>query len=350
MTLSLQALPAHHGDALWLEYGAKGRHRVLIDGGPRSKETEVMIRQLLADDPSAVELVIVTHIDADHITGLLEIFRDLETPLEPGDVWFNAWRHLPDDLLGAQQGEEMSAAIERRGLAWNAAFDGAAVVVPEEGPLPVVELPGGLRLTVLSPTRAELAALRPVWQREVEKAGLVPGTPPEPPEAPDLLGDSSLDLAELAERPFQKDRSAANGASIAVVAELGDRSMLLTGDAHAWVLTTQLQRLAVERGETRLALDVVKVPHHGSRRNVSRALVEAVDCDRWLFSTDGSIFGHPDPEAVARVVVDRPGVELMFNYRSDTTDRFDSPRLRRVHKHRTRFPESGPGLRVDLKS
>jgi hypothetical protein len=39
----------------------------------------------------------------------------------------------------------------------------------------------------------------------------------------------------------------------------------------------------------------------------------------------------------------------MFNYRSDTTDRFDSTKLRRIYKHRARFPASGPGLRVDLK-
>jgi hypothetical protein len=95
---------------------------------------------------------------------------------------------------------------------------------------------------------------------------------------------------------------------------------------------------------------VIKLPHHGSRYNVSRALVEVVDCECWLFSTNGSIFGHPDPEAVARIVVARPGVELMFNYRTETTERFDTSRLRRIHKLRTRYPDSGAGLRIDLQT
>jgi hypothetical protein len=52
----------------------------------------------------------------------------------------------------------------------------------------------------------------------------------------------------------------------------------------------------------RLRLDVFKLPHHGSRNNVHRELVEAVDCDRWLMSTDGTRFKHPDAEAVARII------------------------------------------------
>jgi hypothetical protein len=349
MTLTLHVLPALHGDALFLEYGKNGTHRLLIDGGPRSKQTDGLIRDVFKGHESPVELVVVTHIDADHITGILGIFQDRDMPLEPRDVWFNGWRHLPTDLLGPEQGEALSDAIEKRGLPWNAAFDGGPVSVPDQGPLPRFELRGDLQITLLSPTLVELAALRPVWKREVEKAGLVPGTAPEPPPKPsDLLGEPSMDLAELATRSFNPDRSQANAASIALLAEHGGRSLLLTGDAHAGVLSHQLRRLALERGLDRLSIDLVKLPHHGSRRNISQELVDAVDCERWLFSTNGAIFSHPDPEAVARVIVDRPGAELMFNYRTRTTDRFDSPELRRSYKHQTRYPQSGPGLRIEL--
>ena len=60
------------------------------------------------------------------------------------------------------------------------------------------------------------------------------------------------------------------------------------------------------------------MPHHGSRRNLSQEIVEAVDCTRFLVSTDGSRFGHPDPDALARVIKfggERP--ELIFNYRTE---------------------------------
>ena len=349
MSFSLQVLPALHGDALWLEYGHDSPHRVLIDGGPRSSITASLVRELLLDDPSAVELIVVTHIDADHITGVLDVLRDAGVTLEPGDIWFNGWRHLPSDILGVEQGEELGRVIEKRRLPWNVAFNSGPVAVPDEGPLPSFQLPGGLTVIVLSPTRKELAALRPVWKREVEKAGLVPGIPAEsPPEPSDLLGDERLDLQELANRPFSPDRSEANGASIAMLAEFEQRSVLLTGDAHAGVLAVQLGRLARERKVDRLPVDLVKLPHHGSRHNVSSELVDAVGCERWVFSTNGSIYSHPDPEAVARIVADRPGVELIFNYRSGTTERFDKTTLRRAHRYRVSYPASGAGIRIDL--
>jgi hypothetical protein len=50
---------------------------------------------------------------------------------------------------------------------------------------------------------------------------------------------------------------------------------------------------------------------------------------------------------MARLVVDRPGMRLVFNYRSETTQRWDSDRLRRRHGYTTEYPE-GAGLLVGL--
>jgi beta-lactamase superfamily II metal-dependent hydrolase len=345
----LDVLPARHGDALWLSYGPNRRHRILIDGGPRSKETTSMVRELLENDPKGVRLIVVSHIDADHITGVLNILTDRKVSLRPGDIWFNGWQHLPTDVLGAKQGEQLSDAISKRQLPWNRAFGEGPVVVPHDGPLPTVPVYGGLLLTLLSPTSTELAALKPVWEREVKKAGLVPGISAKPqPAAPDLLGEHPLDFAKLAGRPFRPDHSEANGASIAMLAEFEGRSLLLTGDAHPTVLAPQLRRLAAQRNQDRVKVDVVKLPHHGSRYNLNADLVSVIDCERWVFSTDGSIFGHPDPETVARIVVDRPGMELLFNYRSETTDWFGAKSLSRAHKYRSLYPDRWPGIQVEI--
>jgi hypothetical protein len=348
---TVELLPARHGDALWIEYGDSGRpRRILIDGGPRSRTIDQRLRQLIREriDPDAAEpgfeLVVVTHIDADHITGILGLLEDPGLPLTTRDLWFNGWNHLPSDLLGAKQGEALSDAIQARRLSWNHDFGGRAVQVPESGSLPCIELEDGMTLTLLSPGRAELAALRPVWKQEVEAAGLVPGHGArEPSEQPDLLGERPVDLAELAKEPFEGDGSAANGASIAFLAEHDGRRLLATGDAHAPTLVAGLQRLADEQRVARVAVEAVKLPHHGSKYNLSRELVDLLDGDRFLFSTNGQIFRHPDPTAVARLVVDRDETELVFNYRTATTERWDSPRLRRRHRYRTVYPENAEG-------
>ena len=46
----------------------------------------------------------------------------------------------------------------------------------------------------------------------------------------------------------------------------------------------------------------VQVPHHGSTQNMTRALVEAVACPQWVFSSDGTLYRHPDAQAIAKIL------------------------------------------------
>jgi hypothetical protein len=82
---------------------------------------------------------------------------------------------------------------------------------------------------------------------------------------------------------------------------------------------------------------------------MSGVLLELLDCPRYLVSTDGQIFSHPDPEAIAKVIRfggHRP--TLLFNYHSVTTDRWDDPSLQRRYNYRTQYPEhASAGLRVE---
>ena len=357
-------LPAGHGDALMLEYGAPGdRRRILIDGGPATSYEQVTRRLWeLAPERRRFELLVMTHVDADHIEGVLMLLNDRAIGVDVGDVWFNGYRHLPTDELGPPQGEMLSAVIEKRGLAWNAGFHGGPVQVDGPRPLPSVELAGGLRLTLLAPGRGELLRLRRVWEREVRRAGFAPGSTRDALEMLErqkrltpldtFLGERRVDVAGLASRASDLDTSVTNASSIALLAELGDRRVLLTGDATPEVLTAQVRALLSERGLDRLQLDAFKVPHHGSRNNLTAGLVRLLPSRHYLFSTDGKHFGHPDDAAVARVVMGAPrGAELVFNYRTGRNALWDDPALQSDHGYRARFAEDGQaGVAVDLPS
>lgn len=347
--LRLEMLPARHGDALWLEYGeSTNPRRLLIDGGPRSRLTTRRLAERLRRRAD-LELLVVTHIDADHISGILALLEDESVPISPRDVWFNGWHHLPTDVLGAQQGEALGGAIRGRRLPWNEDFDEGPAMVPDDGRLPELELADGLTLTLLSPTRRQLADLRPVWKREVEKAGLVPGVAAEKAAAqPDLLGDKPIDPRRLAQESFVEDRSEANGASLAMLAEFAGKKILLTGDAHGGVLAEGLRRLVRQRGVDTLVIDAFKLPHHGSKYNLSPEVLGLVECEHYLISTNGDIFRHPDPVAMSRIVVGRDEVALHFNYRSDTTERWASSHLQRRFRYRTIFPAEAEGLVVEF--
>jgi beta-lactamase superfamily II metal-dependent hydrolase len=348
---TLELLPARFGDAIWVEYGdPQSPHRMLIDGGARSTTCatiiELMKARIGAADPD-FELIVLTHIDADHITGLLNLFEDRTVALRPRDVWFNGWKHLPSDLMGSKQAEGLSAAIRKRRLPWNQDFRGQAVRLagalaqPNPDVLPKITLPGGMALTLLSPTYEGLAKLRPVWKEELDRAHLVPGSATEPAGEADRLGAvrGPLQPDEDAKERFKADTTEANGSSIAFLAEYDGRSALFTGDAHAGVLEASIRTLLRNRGQDKLTVGAFKLPHHGSKYNLSPALLGLLDTRRFLISTDGtSRSRHPDPVALARIVTTVPKAQLEFNYATDYSRPWDGDRIKRKYGHTVVFP------------
>ena len=73
----IEMLPAGHGDCLWIEYGSKeDPFRILIDGGTTGTYKRLKKRlENLSEEDRKFELLIVTHIDADHIAGILKLFE-----------------------------------------------------------------------------------------------------------------------------------------------------------------------------------------------------------------------------------------------------------------------------------
>lgn len=359
--LSVEMLPARHGDCLWVEYGtARERHRILVDGGPGFAYAAGLRAKVEALPASRrrFELAVCTHIDADHIEGTIRLLGEPELGCAYGEVWHNAWPQVSAGMpesFGAVQGEYLAALIRKRRLAWNRAFPlrggvRTAMAAPDLG---AIELPGGARLTLLSPDADKLAALAKVWDRELERAGIAPD---EPEEALERLkrdrkfrshvafGLEGPDPRALAAAPFTEDPGAPNGSSIAFLLEAGGGSALLLGDAHPGLVAANLDRLLARRRKKRLEVDIVKLPHHGSENNVNRELVERISGRHWLFSSDGTFFDHPDPEAVARVVTgdqDRPN--LVFNYRTKRTAIWDDDGLQRAYGYRAAYPEARAG-------
>jgi hypothetical protein len=210
-----------------------------------------------------------------------------------------------------------------------------------------------MRATIVGPTRTELQILLQEWEQVLAEEHWVPGDPERalaeldersrfkgpPPLSvlpPDVLGDD-----------FQPDPSKANGASIAFILEDVDgRRCLLTGDAHSGVLVPQLEALG---GGARIKVDAFKLPHHGSKKNVSRELLAAVDPKRYLLSSSGVKYGHPDTVTIERILARHTGSQrkpnLSFNYRSAYSEMWADPDLQKARAYVATFPE---GIVVDL--
>ncbi|WP_326643665.1 MBL fold metallo-hydrolase [Nonomuraea fuscirosea] len=349
--IRVEALPAGEGDCLWVEWDDSGRRRrMLIDGGTPAARQALTAR--FARQPSGerdFELVVCTHIDDDHIGGLLDLLDSPPDGFTTRDLWFNGYDQLvPPDLLGKPRAERFAALLAATGIPWNAAAGGRAIAVPaSDSPPPVFRLPG-LTLTLLSPTWERLERLRTNWDkwRAEQRARQAP----EPPA--DLLGSRArIPWRELA-RDYTADTSPANGASIAFCAEhAGGGRVLFGADAHAEVLVESLRRL---RPGGRHRIDLCKVPHHGSAHNLSPALLAAIECDQWLIATDGwrQVRGkearyrpgegcHPSLPTMARLILAAPRPTFWFNYRVASTERYADAYLALQLGFRAEHPPPG---------
>jgi CHAT domain len=359
---AIEMLPADNGDCLWIEYGDPSRlRRILIDCGAVSAARTVAsrIQSIGAPSERVFELFVLTHIDADHINGVLPLFGNANLDARFEDIWFNGW-HQVSQFLGVKQGEDFSKLLEdpARSLPWNRAVTSkgdkhpAPIVLPSDKAPPTFQLPGGLCLTLLSPGAEQLKRLGREWRQallELEPGKAMLGRRRPPPPVTDF---AKFDLEALARKPVAKDTSVANGSSIALLAEFDEHAILLTGDAHAEVLAKSIAALQRARGREneKLMLDALKLSHHGSANATTVQLLALLDCQRYLASSNGNIFYHPDREAIARVILHggkRP--MLCFNYRSPLNELWDAPALKALYDYRTEYPPEGrAGLRVVL--
>jgi hypothetical protein len=380
--LSIEMLPAAQGDGLWVEWTHTGRpYRVLIDGGPGKTYPALRSRvQRLPDKGKRIDMMTITHVDTDHIDGAVTLLLD-DLNVEFGDIWFNGRNHVQNPLspvsgsryLGGAQGQVLSAILALPRFSWNLAFEGRAIVVDSgKRVFPVKEI-GGLTFTILSPRVEQLQKLAGTWDLDIIRAlknmELIPEGERETDVAA-MIQEGGFELVRklLASRypkrinpppewkqpgeddKYLGDTSNPNGSSIAFLVEdqRRDLAVLFTGDAHAPVLFKSIMELLMQRGKHRLRLDALKLPHHGSRHNISAELLGQLDCDTFLISSDGSAgYNHPDDETIQQILAEakirgtRPA--LHFNYLSHRTKSWALKSSGNGERYEAYFPEPGEG-------
>ena len=336
---TLEALQAAHGDALILHYGPLTKPRfILVDGGPKGIFKASLgprleeIHTARGGGVLEIRLLMISHIDDDHIAGILDFTRmlrdltDRNAPL-PFDV-LTLWHNSFDDIAGkvnasvgsalsasqllstakpktadgaaiiasVAQGRQLRLDADALGLNMNSGFDDMLQFSAPGGPL---NMGAQLTFTVLGPRQAELDALNKKWDREV-KALLA-----KRKKKKTNGGGSQLTAAELRALAAEfVDKSIHNLSSVVVLAEFGGKRILLTGDARGdFILDSLREARLLENG--RLAVDIFKVPHHGSVRNAAAELFEVVVADHYVFSANGRD-GNPDPPIFDLIFKARP--------------------------------------------
>lgn len=356
----IYVLPAQRGDALWIEYGPDvSPFRILIDGGI-TRTGRMHLRNMLhaRGTPLQFELLIVTHVDLDHIQGVIELLENLPPGVTFQEIWFNGWDQLKGlglEPMGIKEGIRLSELLEQHhAAAWNRVTSGRAISLDETDDVIRYGFAGGMQVTVLAPGREQLRKLRDRWHDVIEEfaadeaaeeEGKVPASVQAGIEGLEAMGP--LDVYTLADSPFKEDDTVPNGSSIAVALEFGGKRALMLGDAHPSVVAQSIRRVSPS---SRYSAEVVKLAHHGSKYNTDCALARLLAAPTWVFSSNGANrTRHPHPESVARVVRDAEGVRtLVFNYRTGFNEMWDDADLKDEHGYETVYGDGETPVVVSL--
>jgi hypothetical protein len=373
MVFSLEALAALHGDSLLVHFGTKDKPRtILIDGGPEAvygqtlrprldklQQQLVATGALAADAPLPLALAMVSHIDDDHIGGMLQLADGVDQDTSSGrPAWIDIqafWLNTFEDVTGAtgqgasftpaEQEDSTTAAVvasvgQGRRLhslvksLWPlnpAPFGGGLVEAPASGGVHV-KLDAHTSLLVVSPQAADIATFRAEWDEQIKK--LLKGT------------------AKPAEIATAVDKSPYNLSSIVVLAKQGKHTMLLTGDANGDHVRTGLKTAGALDEDDRLHVDVLKLPHHGSCRNVDLAFFQHLTADHYVISADGK-FSNPDTETLELIVQARGdrGYTIHLTYAQligDLGTRLQAFRAQHPNVNVMVRPDDALSLRIDL--
>lgn len=362
MKASLNTYPSGIGDCVTLQLSDnEGCYNILIDCGCMTAAVEDVICNQWGKH---INLLVVTHIDSDHIHGLIQLLNTHED-LIIDKIWFNSYQREPEgqvEELTEKQKKILSAlathlsekdligVINEKGAVtlseqilgnanWKSAWEREYVVQGKE--LSVNDGRLG-KITVIAPTVDMIEKLdkkfirlfkdkffakkmkdysndSSIYELLIRLADEEDELMPEENEAG--AGDYTKTSLQSHVNDAVEDITDANKASLAFVWEKNNHSILFLGDACPVIVANYLKEKYAN--ECHL-FDAIKVAHHGSNHNTTNDLMRCIDSSHYFF-TGGRDDDRPGLACLARIVSrDLPaGVDtrtLHFNKKTNHTE------------------------------
>jgi beta-lactamase superfamily II metal-dependent hydrolase len=324
----IRFLKAGNGDAILMSFKENDINRnILIDSGVSSTyyssstnefgDLKTEIDNIKKRD-EVLDLVILSHIDNDHICGLIEWFRrDMDAYMLIKNVWFNSGKTIAqflkkpenidldvelkiftDPKTGVNEGIEFEDYLLEKKI-WD------QQIVKQGQSVEYF----GIKIEVLSPDKNQLNRLLKEYKRVTSDDAYTAAKEKD-------WNRNIKDFIEEENKTdfkFKQDTSVKNGSSISFIITVGKCSFLFLGDSHPKGIVKYLQKLKYSKDEP-LNVDLIKVAHHGSKSNTNKELLEIVRSTNYYISTDGSEHNHPNKRTLARILQSNPDAVFHFNY------------------------------------
>lgn len=401
----IEMFPAENGDAFLIRLDNK--KNIIVDMGYSNTYKKYIKDRLIKieNENQCIDLLIITHIDEDHIEGVIEFLKENGNANNPNiievkEIWHNSYRHLQFDKekvcnvtnfertqleeiklsnsgtkgkavneigqVSARQGSTLAGYLYGLGYIdskWNSSFKGEMINLDNRNEIEV----GEIKIHILSPDTKKLKALSNLWMEKLRKIDndfsisnekifddayemyIKKLRPTINIDEYKNISYDSMDFETLIKKNInqgRKDASKSNGASIAFILEYKDKKILFLGDAHEDIIMESLDRYK-ESGK-QLKFDVVKVSHHGSIKNNFK-WIENIVADNYLISTNGEKHNHPSKEVIAKILkANEHKKVLYFNYPVDIVNDIGKDKIKEKYNYSLVVGKGNSNLKIEV--
>ena len=340
MKLSFRTFNCGAGDCLFIKLRKEtDMFHIMVDCGCLKDEILSFVKNELG---KRIDLMVVTHIDNDHIAGLSMLLEKVPD-LQIGKILFNCY-HRPKKEDTIMLSDKQVAALEKlkqriplnfvsengkvsanqaislsekimKNSAWTAAWGYDPVVAGNE-----MNLDGDFgKIVILSPQQTDLNVLenqfkKEFWKKFFDNHSRQYKNDEEIYEVLLRLWETTLieeritkvSYSKLTKELFVKSAgtevvpvSLPNRCSIAFLYEYHGHRILLLGDAAPDIVADSMKKYIV--GETPFMMDLIKVSHHWSSHSTTKDILEVADSKHYYF-TGGNKEERPSVETLSRII------------------------------------------------
>lgn len=376
--IKIKMYEASEGDAFLVSLGQDENINLLIDMGLSETYNNHIKKDLISlnQRTKSIQLLVVTHIDKDHIEGAISFLKENGSNsniIKVEEVWHNSFKHLqfdkqkideitkdeikslemikyqnsniskPDGIsdTSVEEGVTLASLIYENKYKWNQMFNDKAICYEEK----INNTIEDVNFILLSPDHKKLKKLSKKWEDKLDSIFynfklsdekifddayelFMQNLNESEVKTKDTASSNDLfDIEKLAMKE-ENEYTATNGSSISFIIEYKEKKMLFLADSQYNIISENLAKL--KESGYQLNFDLVKISHHGSNKNTSKKLLSLFDSKKYLISTDGKKHSHPNLEVIAKIVKKKSTYtkEIIFNYEHPKLEPFKSLSLK----------------------
>lgn len=357
--VKIKLIPAEFGECIVVSVGGKKQFNLLIDGGVAKTyqeyvKSEIQRIKILGQ---RINLMVCTHMDNDHISGLVQILQKTNYDLVD-NVWYNGFLQvvsrkfysqkdnnytdrdnkiletiisqgtIPDgeQEVGINEGMSMGVLVENRKIPLNEIVAGQAIST--ESVRNKIEIAKNVYISILGPSKENIIEVEEYWKKEMvsrnfmfrvsNKIKLMEAFEYQLERIKTQYLEERLNISEIDDLEKyigdlkEFDESIVNRSSISFILEHDNKKYLFLGDA---VIDETILRNIENVVGFKYRFSAIKLPHHGSRYNITHEFICRYTADEYYCLTNSKKYDHPDLEVLATILCkDSHFKKVVFNY------------------------------------